>query len=386
MSIPDPINRNDFPSHALTFHAPWAWAVVHGVKTVENRKWPTNHRGPIFVHAGRSFESDLLAREQLAKWNAKPPPEFARGVILGTVDIVDVLPLDEYLRKFVGQQHLHEMAIGPWCWVLANPRECEPVRHAGNFQLWPVQLPTERFRFLDEIKTPQSVIPQMVTSSLGVSSELPPIDVRFMYDRMLSHYGPQKWWPAETPLEIIIGLILVRNCQWSVAAKVIERIHSEGLMQIKKLHQISDDDLLELIRPVGRQRAKASLIKRFINEISEKWNGFLMPFLSRETKIVREELLAMHGIGPETADMILLYAGNHPVCPVDDYTKRVLMRHRLADEKSTSERIADNILGIFGPNPSILNELHALFVQVGRDCCLKTNPKCDHCPLNLKQS
>jgi len=149
MSVTVPQNCNDFPTHALTFHAPWAWAVVHGVKTVENRKWATRHRGPIFVHAGRSFESDVSARELLNRWGAKPPPEFARGMIIGTVDIVDVVPLDEYLRKFHNQPHLHEMSIGPWCWVLANPQICEPVRHAGNFQLWPVSLPPERFRFVE---------------------------------------------------------------------------------------------------------------------------------------------------------------------------------------------------------------------------------------------
>jgi hypothetical protein len=154
MSPDEPKIRNDFPTHALTLHAPWAWAIVNGVKLVENRDWATNHRGPIFVHAGRSFESDVVARELLARWGAKPPPEFARGMILGTVDVVDVLPLDQYLRKFAKQPHLHEMAIGPWCWVLANPRPCEPVRHAGNFKLWLVKVPPERFRFQDS-ESPQ---------------------------------------------------------------------------------------------------------------------------------------------------------------------------------------------------------------------------------------
>ena len=373
MSTTDPKNQNDFPTRALTFHAPWAWAIVHGIKWVENRDWVTNYRGTIFVHAGRSYQSDPTARELLAKWGAKPPPEFARGMIIGTVDIVDVIPLADYLRKFDGQKHLHEMVIGPWCWVLANPRPCEPVRHPGNFQLWPVKLPPERFRFLEPIKPQELLTPK----------NLPPIDLRTMFDRLLSHYGTQKWWPAESPLEVIIGLILVRNSQWSVAARVIDCLKSEGLMQINQLQQFSDEQLLATIRPAGRQMAKAALIKRFVNEISEKWGGFLMPFLLRETKIVREELLSLPGIGPETADMILLYAGNHPVCPVDDYTRRVLARHELIDEKCTPEHISGLILEVFGANPSVLNELHSLFVQTGRDFCLKSNPKCKHCPLNL---
>ena len=148
MSNENPNHSDDFPTRALTLHAPWAWAIVNGVKLVENREWATNHRGPIFIHAGRSFESDLVAREQFARWGAKPPPEFARGMIIGAVDIVDVLPLAEYFRKFADLPFLHEKAIGPWCWVLANPRVCEPVRHVGNFHIWPVKLPPERFHFL----------------------------------------------------------------------------------------------------------------------------------------------------------------------------------------------------------------------------------------------
>ncbi len=357
---------NNLPTHALTLHGPWAWAIVNGVKAVENREWATNHRGPIFVHAGRSFDSDVSARELLARWGAKPPPEFVRGMIIGTVDVVDVLPLAEYLRRFAGRPHLHEMAIGPWCWVLANPRLCEPVRYAGNFQLWPVRLPPERFRFLEPT----------------IAQISKPFDLRDMFERLLSYYGPQKWWPAESPLEVILGLILVRNSQWSVAARVIDRLKFAGMMQIKQLQQLSDDELLDFIRPVGRQNAKAALIRRFVDEIAEKWSGFLMPFLSRETKIVRDELLALPGIGPETADMILLYAANHPVCPVDDYTRRIFSRHGLADEKSHSESLAHLIHDAFGPNSQVLNELHALIVQTGRNFCLKSNPRCDGCPLN----
>ena len=368
----------NFPTHALTLHAPWAWAVVRGIKTVENREWTTNHRGPIFVHAGRSLESDVAARELLSRWGVTPPPEFVRGMIIGTVDIVDVLPLVEYLHKFSNQQHLHEMAIGPWCWVLANPRPIEPVRHAGNYQIWPVRLPPEHFHFLEGVRP---LFERWCSRPENDNSPVP-IDLRYLFERLLAHYGPQKWWPAESPLEVILGLILVRNSQWSVATRVIERLKAEGLLQIKQLQLISDNHLLELIRSTGHQNAKATLIKRFVSEITEKWSGFLIPFLSRETKIVREELLAMPGIGPETADMVLLYAGNHPVCPVDDYTKRILTRHGLSDEKDTSELTSRRILDVFGTDVPILNELHALFVQTGRDYCLKSNPKCENCPLN----
>lgn len=381
------------PDKALTLHAPWAWAIVNGIKTVENRDWTTPYRGPIFIHAGRSFDSDIAARDLFARMQVKPPNEFARGVILGTVDVVDVLSLDECLRKFATQPFLRELAIGPWCWVLANPRICEPVRHVGNFQLWPVKLPTEQFRFQEPEKSPKvSANNGVANSKTFVGREkpkslplpgLPPIDLREMFDRLLAHYGSQRWWPAESPLEVITGLILVRNSQWPVAERVLHRLKSENLLQLTHLKKLPEDQLLDLIRPVGRQKAKAALIRHFVAEISEKWNGFLMPFLSRETKIVRDDLLTMPGIGPETADMILLYAANHPICPVDDFTKRIFVRHGLIDEKTSYDDISRKIFDVFGHNTFLFNELHALFVQTGRDFCLKSNPKCGPCPLNL---
>ena len=397
------------PGKALTLHAPWAWAVVNGVKQVENRDWTTTYRGAIFVHAGLSFESDAAARELFSHMQVKPPNEFARGVILGTIDLVDVLPLTEYLQSFASLPFLHKLAIGPWCWVLSNPRICEPVPHPGNFQLWPVKLPPERFRFIEPKKTPNvASIPNIAcdtqTGNVGESINknndlanvknieqpnllplpgLPPMSLQDVFDKLLAHYGPQRWWPAESALEVIVGLILVRNSQWSVARRVIDRLKSENLMQVSALKELPEDQMLGIIRPVGRQKTKAATIRCFVAEISEKWNGFLLPFLSRETQVVRDELLALPGIGPETADMALLYAGNHPVCPVDAYTKRILVRHNLVDEKSTSDEISRFMLDLFGRNTFIFNELHALFVQAGRDFCLKSAPKCQHCPLNL---
>ena len=371
-----------FPDKALTLHSPWAWAIVNGVKTVENRDWATSYRGTIFVHAGQSFESDMAARDLFARMQVKPPNEFARGVIVGTVDVVDILPHEEYLRKFADLPFLTEIAIGPWCWVLANPRICEPVRHPGNFQLWPVKIPPERFRFLEPPSLPTKAEKPKMLPLPG----LPPIDLAEMFAELSAHYGPQRWWPAESPLEVIIGLILVRSSQWPVAERVIARMKADNLLQLNKLKELPENHLLDIIRPTGQQKSKAALIRHFVAEIAEKWNGFLMPFLSRETKIVREELLAMPGIGPETSDMILLYAANHPICPVDDFTKRILIRHALIDEKDSHDSISQKFLDDFGHNVFIFNELHALFVQTGRDFCLKSNPKCGQCPLNLAKS
>ena len=369
-----------FPDKALTLHAPWAWAIVNGIKMVENRDWATTYRGTIFVHASRSFESDVAARDLFARMQVTPPKEFVRFAILGTVDLVDILPREEYLRKFADLPFVNELAIGPWCWVLANPRICEPVPHPGNFQLWPVKLPLKRFQFLQHeeiqgIAEKQELVPPIPTTGREKAKLLPlpgllPLDLREMFDRMLAHFGPQRWWPAESPLEVIIGLFLVRNSQWSVAERVIARLKAGNLLQMTKLQEVSENQILEIIRPAGRQKAKAALIRHFVAEISEKWNGHLMPFLSRETKVVRDDLLAVQGIGPETADMILLYGGNHPVCPVDDFTKRILVRHGMMDEKDSYDSLSEQILNVFGRDASLLNELHALFVQeIGRASC-----------------
>jgi len=192
---------------------------------------------------------------------------------------------------------------------------------------------------------------------------------------------------------LIIGLILVRNSQWPVASRVVGGLKNSGLLTLDRLQKISDDALLEKIRPVGRQKAKVAVIRQLVGHLCKTWNGQLMPFLSRPTETVRNELLAISGIGPETADMILLYAANHPVCPIDDYTKRVLVRHGMLEQnessdnkkdmkKSSIEQMQQLFYEAFDRDTAVFNELHALLVQVGREFCLKSAPHCESCPLS----
>ena len=131
---------------ALTIHYPWAWAIVHGHKRVENRTWVTPYRGPLLIHSGQSTASDELATQILQMLGVAVPPvaDFVRGRIIGAVDLVDILPLKEYLEIHGNSPLNRGLAVGPYCWVLANPRTCKPIPCAGNFQLWSAAKAIER--------------------------------------------------------------------------------------------------------------------------------------------------------------------------------------------------------------------------------------------------
>lgn len=136
---------NQFPQltitdslRAITIHAPWAWAIAEGYKLVENRSWIPKIRGLLAIHAGRSQDSDQGALQTFSRIGITPPPQFERGAIIGTVELADVLPLDEYLRQY-GKTSQVDFAIGPFCWVLRNPQRCKPIKCPGNFQTWSVK-------------------------------------------------------------------------------------------------------------------------------------------------------------------------------------------------------------------------------------------------------
>lgn len=349
-------------SRALTIHAPWAWAIVNGLKRVENREWLTDYRGPLLIHAGLSEDSDDPAGIVFQKLGITEPEEYVRGAIIGEVDLTAIYSLEDYLERYGEIPNNREFAVGPWCWVLENPRMCQPFYCPGNFQLWPVKEP-EKIRFPEK------------TSS-------PAVPIRKAFEQLLEHYGSQKWWPAESPLEVILGVVLVRNSQWSVAARVIDAIKNEGLLQLDKLAQLDEPTLQEKIRPVGRQKAKATLILSLVRFFLDQWQGNLMAFFGRPIEHVREELLTFSGIGPETVELILLYAGNLPACPVSIYTKRFLIRHHYIEEKADHRRIQHLLQTEFGHDHAVFNEFYALLTRLGRDFCAKSEPKCESCPLN----
>jgi endonuclease-3 related protein len=203
-----------------------------------------------------------------------------------------------------------------------------------------------------------------------------------IYRRLLDFFGPQHWWPGETPFEVAVGAILTQNTSWTNVAKAIASLKAAGCLDPHKLHEIDSEQLETLIRPAGYFRVKAKRLRNFINWLCENYDGDLRNLEPVKTARLREELLAITGIGPETADSILLYALNRPVFVVDTYTARVMVRHGLiAPEGLDYHQLQDLFMSNLEPDVALYNEFHALLVMTGKDYC-KPTPRCGACPLN----
>ncbi len=200
------------------------------------------------------------------------------------------------------------------------------------------------------------------------------------YDVLYKHYGPQGWWPAKTELECILGAILTQNTAWKNVEKAMENLKREELISIDKLALIPVQHLASLIRPSGYFNQKAAKIKNFINFILENYSGKLEEMFEEDTQTLRDKLLGIKGIGPETADSILLYAGKKPVFVIDAYTYRILSRHGMIPEESSYGEMQELFMGSLPEDVQVFNEYHALLVRVGKEQCKKT-PLCEGCPL-----
>lgn len=201
-----------------------------------------------------------------------------------------------------------------------------------------------------------------------------------IYNRLFDRYGPQHWWPGETPFEVIIGAILTQSTAWTNVEKAISNLKAEGLLDTESLHSISINDLATLIRPSGYYNAKATKVKAFIERLHDKFDGSLDQLFALDTASLRHELLSIHGIGPETADSILLYAAYRPVFVIDAYTKRIIGRLGLAPSSDSYEAFQKLFTDRLPHDEGMFNEYHALFVRHGKDVCRK-KPKCDDCCL-----
>lgn len=201
-----------------------------------------------------------------------------------------------------------------------------------------------------------------------------------IYQRLYQHYGPQRWWPAETTLEIALGAILTQAVSWSNVEKALVALKRENLMSIRALRDISQDELADLIRPVGYFNTKARKLKAFVDHLWDCYSGDLELFLSQNNHQLREELLGIHGIGEETADDIVLYAAGQPSFVIDTYTRRIMTRMGLAP--ATNEYGAHQ--GLFHanlpPDVPLFNEYHALLDRHAKDTCKKL-PLCRDCSL-----
>ena len=202
-----------------------------------------------------------------------------------------------------------------------------------------------------------------------------------MYKRMFSFFGHQNWWPADTPLEVMIGAILTQNTNWKNVEKAISNLKERGLLDMLKLYEISEEELSILIRPAGYFKIKAKRIKNLISYIVENYNASLKDFFSLTTDTLRDELLSIKGIGSETADSILLYAAHRPVFVVDAYTFRIMKRHNIIWDDISYEELQELFMKNLPPDEQLFNEFHALIVRTGK-CFCKKNPLCSACPLN----
>ena len=201
-----------------------------------------------------------------------------------------------------------------------------------------------------------------------------------IYHRLLEAFGPQHWWPGQTTFEIILGAILTQNTSWANVEKAIANVRAADRLEPNALHELDTETLETLIRPAGYFRVKAKRLRNFLQWLFDEYGGDVTALENVETSRLREELLGVSGIGPETADSILLYALERPVFVVDTYTARVMVRHGLIEPEIDYQQLQDLFESHLEPDVALFNEYHALLVRVGKEFC-KPKPKCPTCPL-----
>ena len=203
-----------------------------------------------------------------------------------------------------------------------------------------------------------------------------------IFCKLYNTLGSQYWWPGESAFEIAIGAILTQNTSWSNVEKAIFNLKNMELLDPFKLFNLEDEKLANLIKPVGYYNIKTKRLKNFLKFLLNDFSGDLAKLAKEDTQVIREKLLAIKGIGPETADSILLYALNHPVFVIDAYTIRILSRHDILSDDADYHDTQDLFMSNLPKDTCLFNEYHALFVNIGKNYCKKKKPYCLNCPLN----
>jgi endonuclease III related protein len=237
----------------------------------------------------------------------------------------------------------------------------------------------------------------------------PEENIRKIYSNLSAAWGPQHWWPAQSRFEVIVGAYLTQNTNWTNVEIAMRKLRAARMLNIAAIRNVPLGELEQLVRSSGYFRQKASRLKAFVSFLDEQYAGSLTRMFAQATKVLREQLLSLNGVGPETADSILLYAGQHPVFVVDAYTRRLAARHQIASEDASYEELRtlfEHALANASPQPSaamppggathppsrmslakrcvtaqVFNEMHGFIVGVGKTYCRKTEPDCKHCPL-----
>lgn len=198
---------------------------------------------------------------------------------------------------------------------------------------------------------------------------------------MSRRLGPMNWWPAKTPFEVIVGAILTQNTAWTNVERAIKNLRERHLLTQSAIEKVNVSRLAKLIRSSGYFRQKARKLKAFVRFSRSEFGGSLERMFSVPTMELRGKLLAVYGIGPETADSILLYAGNHPIFVVDAYTRRIMTRHEITHEENKYDEVRAIFESRLPRDARLYNEYHALIVNTGKNWCKGKNPICAECPL-----
>lgn len=201
-----------------------------------------------------------------------------------------------------------------------------------------------------------------------------------IYDTLYTAFGPQHWWPGETPFEVLIGAVLTQNTAWTNVERAIANLKAADALSLDGLAALDTVILAELIRPSGYYNQKAARLQGLIRYITDN-HGDLDAFFDQDTESLREELLSLKGIGPETADSIALYAAGKPTFVVDAYTHRIFSRHNLIAEEAGYHEIREMFMDGLPEDVPLYNEYHALIVRLGKEYCKKSKPRCEQCPL-----
>ena len=203
-----------------------------------------------------------------------------------------------------------------------------------------------------------------------------------LYDRLSRRFGPQGWWPGRSAFEVVVGAILTQGTAWVNVERAIARLRAAGALAPRTLDTLPRRRLAALVRPSGFFQVKTRRLRAFVRHVVRRHRGDLRAFLRQPVSALRAELLTIPGIGPETADSILLYAAGRPVFVVDAYTRRILARHRIVPHAVGYAALQALFVENLPRDPALFNEYHALLVRVAKEHCRAT-PRCEGCPLRV---
>lgn len=202
-----------------------------------------------------------------------------------------------------------------------------------------------------------------------------------IYSILYDYFGPQHWWPAETAFETIVGAILTQSVSWINVEKAIDNLRKENLLRPLAIKKVQQDRLADLIKPSGYYNMKAKKLKSFVEFLYNNYAGQLTRMFKVDLPLLRKELLDVYGIGPETADSILLYAGEYPVFVIDAYTKRIFSRMGYILDDISYHDLQAKIMSVYPADVTKYNEYHALLVILAKEYCKKSAPDCENCPI-----